>query len=171
VLANLDRHARVVSRRVFERYTAWVVYSGVMEAETRRLTNKYSGVAAVASFLAQPVPALDELIVVPLHYRLIRRMAEERSVPVKSLPWVQLRRVIWYGAVARLVGNFSVGFVPVVGMFSNAITAIALTEYLARYLDDVLAHPDRPPPEVTLESLKELFRVAVEKQQQAQTTT
>jgi len=139
-----------------------------MEVETRRLTNKYSGVAAVASFFAQPVPVLDELIVVPLHYRLIRRLAEERGVSPKTLPWPQLRRIIWYGAAARLVGNLSVGFVPVVGMFSNAITAIALTEYLARYLDDVLANPDREPPEVTMEGLKELFRVAVEKHQAEQ---
>jgi uncharacterized protein (DUF697 family) len=134
-----------------------------MESRTRRIANRYSGVSAVAAFITQPVPALDELIVVPIHYVLCVRIARARGVRVLKLPWKPIKKIIWYGAAARLVANFSLGLVPVVGMFSNAITAIALTEYLARYLDEAIEHPDRPPPDITMESLKELFTNAMKK--------
>ena len=136
-----------------------------MEKKTRRLTNIYSGVAATAAFITQPVPALDELIVVPIHYWFSLRFARKRGASILKLPWGSIQRIIWYGAAARLVGNFSLGLVPVVGMFSNAITAIALTEYLAWWLDEYLNHPDSPPPEITMDGLKELFAKAVQKKQ------
>lgn len=136
-----------------------------MEPRTRRITNVYSSVSAVAAFITQPIPALDELIVVPIHYALCVKVARTRGVSILKLPWRPIKKIIWYGAGARLVANFSLGLVPVVGMFSNAITAIALTEYLGRYLDEVIEHPDRPPPEVSMESLKELFTNALKKKQ------
>ena len=138
-----------------------------MEPRTRRITNVYSSVTAVAAFVTQPVPLLDELIVVPIHYVLCVKVARSRGVSILKLPWRPIKKIIWYGAGARLVANFSLGLVPVVGMFSNAITAIALTEYLGRYLDEVIAHPDRPPPEVSMESLKELFANALKKRAEA----
>jgi uncharacterized protein (DUF697 family) len=134
-----------------------------MESRSRRITNVYSGVAAVAAFVTQPVPALDELIVVPIHYRFVFKMAKTRKVSVLKLPWRVIQKIIWYGAAARLVGNFSLGLVPVVGMFSNAITAIALTEYLARYLDQVIDDPTTPPPDISIEQLKQLFASALSK--------
>lgn len=134
-----------------------------MEQRTRRLTNIYSGVSAVAAFVTQPVPMLDELIVVPIHYALCVKVARSRNFSILKLPWRPIKKIIWYGAAARLVGNFSIGLVPIVGMFSNAITAIALTEFLGRYLDEAIANPDSPPPDVTMESLKELFTNALKK--------
>ncbi len=134
-----------------------------MERKSRRITNVHSGVAAVAAFVTQPVPALDELVVVPIHYWLIVRLARARGVSVLKLPWRSVQRIIWYGAGARLVANVSLGLVPVVGAFANSITAIALTEFLARWLDEFMEHPDRPPPEVTMAGLKTLFVNAIKK--------
>lgn len=134
-----------------------------MEDTTRRLTHRYSTIGAVAAILAQPIPGLDEFIVVPIHYRLVRRIATERGVSVKTLPWKQLRKIIWYGALGRAAGNYSLGLIPGFGMVTNAVTAVALTEYLGRYLDDVIANPDREAPEVTRESLTELFTEALAK--------
>jgi uncharacterized protein (DUF697 family) len=142
-----------------------------MERKSRHITNRASGVAAVLSFLTQPIPGADELLVVGIHYYLVVRLARSRGAPVLDLPWRSLQRIVWYGAGARLVGNFSLGLVPVVGMFSNALTAIALTEYLARWLDEYLLHPDHPPPEVTLESLKELFASALKRKKDEATET
>jgi len=134
-----------------------------MEPKSRRITNRYSGVAAVTAFFTQPIPGGDELIVVPIQYALAVRLARARGFSVLKLPWRSIQKVIWYGAGARLVVNFSLGLVPVLGAFSNSITAIALTEYLARWLDEVMEHPDRPPPEVTMDGLKELFTNALKK--------
>ncbi|HEY3819921.1 MAG TPA: hypothetical protein VGL81_22305 [Polyangiaceae bacterium] len=128
-----------------------------MERKSRRITNRASGVAAVVSFFTQPIPAADELLVVGIHYYLVVRLARSRGVSVLKLPWRSLQRIVWYGAGARLVANFSIGLVPIVGMFSNAITAVALTEFLARWLDEYILHPETPPPEVTMAGLKDLF--------------
>jgi uncharacterized protein (DUF697 family) len=135
-----------------------------MDQKTRRLTNRCAGVAAVASFVSQPIPAADELIVVPIHYWLVTRMAKARGVRKRDLPWRSIKKIIWYGAGARLVFNFSLGLVPVVGAFSNSITAIALTEYLAQWLDTFLENPTQEPPEVTMAGLKTIFQNAVKKQ-------
>lgn len=139
-----------------------------MESRSRKIVNRLSGVSAVAAFVSQPIPALDELIVVPIHYWLCVRVARARGVSIRKLPWPQLKRIIWYGAAARLVANFSLGLVPVAGMFANAVTAIALTEYLGRYLDDVIEHPDKTPPEITMEALKDLFKDAIAKKKAAE---
>jgi uncharacterized protein (DUF697 family) len=133
----------------------------VMKKDTQQITTFYSGLTAATAFVTQPVPALDELVIIPLQYRLCSRLARARGVEAKSLPWKQIQRIIWYGACARLVANFSLGLVPVVGMFSNAITAIVLTGFLGRYIDGVLANPDVPPPEVTLEGVREMFADAL----------
>jgi uncharacterized protein (DUF697 family) len=134
-----------------------------MESKSRRITNVYSGVAAVGAFFTQPIPGLDEIIVVPIHYALVARLARARGVSVLKLPWRSIQRIIWYGAAARLVANFSLGLVPVAGAFANSVTAIALTEYLSRWLDEVISHPDQPPPEVTMDGLKTLFKDALTK--------
>jgi uncharacterized protein (DUF697 family) len=134
-----------------------------MERKSRRITNVYSGVAAVSAFVTQPIPGLDELVVVPIHYALVARLARSRGVSVLKLPWRSIQRVIWYGAAARLVANFSLGLVPVAGAFANSVTAIALTEYLSRWLDGVISHPDQPPPDVTMDGLKSVFKSALEK--------
>jgi uncharacterized protein (DUF697 family) len=134
-----------------------------MERKSRRITRVYSGVAAVTAFIAQPIPGGDELIVVPVQYALCVRLARARGVPVRKLPWRSIQKIIWYGAAARLVANFSMIVVPVVGAFANSITAVVLTEFLAKWLDDFLCHPQQPPPEVTLEALKALFVDAIKR--------
>jgi uncharacterized protein (DUF697 family) len=140
-----------------------------MERKSRRITNVYSGVAAVTAFVTQPIPGGDEIIVVPVQYALCVRLARARGVSVFKLPWRSIQRIIWYGAAARLVANFSLIAVPVLGAFGNSITAIALTEFLARWLDEFLDHPDRPPPEVTMEGMKALFTNALKKWKNAKT--
>jgi uncharacterized protein (DUF697 family) len=138
-----------------------------MEPRSRRITTRAAAVAAVLAFLTQPIPAGDELVVVGIHYYLCVRIARARGVPLRQLPWRSLQRIVWYGAGARLVANFSLGLLPLVGAFSNAITAVALTEFLARWLDQYIANPDDPPPDVTLDGLRELFFNAVNKRDAA----
>ncbi|HEY8041234.1 MAG TPA: hypothetical protein VIF15_15615 [Polyangiaceae bacterium] len=142
-----------------------------MERRSRRITNRASGVAAVLSFLTQPIPAADELLVVGIHYYLVVRLARARKVSVFKLPWRSLQRIVWYGAGARLVANFSLGLVPLLGAFSNAITAIALTEFLARWLDEYIEHPESPPPDVTMAGLKQLFTSAIKKKKAKEPAT
>jgi uncharacterized protein (DUF697 family) len=134
-----------------------------MEAKSRQMTNVYSGVTAVTAFVTQPVPGLDELVVVPIHYWFALRLARLRGMPARKLPWRSIQRIIWYGAAGRLVTNMSVGLVPVLGAFVNSITAVALTKFLARWLDELMKHPNVRPPEVTMADLKALFATALKR--------
>jgi uncharacterized protein (DUF697 family) len=135
-----------------------------VQPKIRRITNVYSGVAAVAAFVLEPIPALDELVIVPVHFGMCASVAAARGVKVKSLPWKSIRRLIWYGAAARFVANASIGLIPVVGNFTNALTAIALTNHIATYVDEAIEHPDELPPEITVESLKKMFLDIIQKQ-------
>jgi uncharacterized protein (DUF697 family) len=134
-----------------------------MERKSRRITNVYSGVAAVTAFVTQPIPGGDELVIVPVQYALCVRLARARGVSVFKLPWRSIQKIIWYGAAARLVTNFSLLVVPFLGAFGNSITAIALTEFLAHWLDEFLSHPEDSPPEVSMRGLRTLFTNAVKK--------
>jgi len=136
-------------------------HPGVKKKDPRRVTMFYSATTAVVSFVTQPIPLLDELVVIPMHYLLCVRLASAHGVKRKDLPWKQIKKIIWYGAGARVLANVSLGLVPVVGMFSNAVTAIALTEYLGHYIAEVVAHPDRTAPDITMAGLKELFATAM----------
>ena len=140
-----------------------------MEEQSRKLTNRASLIAAVAAFIAQPIPAADELIVVPINYWLVKRIAKARGVDPKTLPWTSIRKIVWYGAAARLVANFSIGLVPVAGSFANSVTAIALTEFLGQWIDAYLETPHAPPAEVTMEGLKRIFTQALAKKKAEQT--
>jgi uncharacterized protein (DUF697 family) len=131
-----------------------------MDAKARRSTNITAGVAAVAAFIVAPIPAADELIVVPLHFRLAKRLAKQRGLTKDQLPWASIRKIVWWGAGARLVGNIAIGEIPLIGSFANAITAVVLTEYLSRWMDAYFADPANPPPEVTREILEQMFNTA-----------
>jgi uncharacterized protein (DUF697 family) len=133
-----------------------------MEKKSRRITNVTSGVAAATAFVMQPVPALDELAVVPIHYYLVLRLAKARGVGVFKIPWRNVQRIIWYGAGARFVTHITIGLMPIAGGITTAATAVALTEYLSRYLDEALADPAHArPPELSLSALRGLFDRAV----------
>ena len=134
-----------------------------MDVRNRKLTYRYASVTAGVAFLTQPIPGGDELAVVPLHYMFAARMAKVRGLRRRDLPWRSIQRIIWYGAAARLAANFSLGLVPILGSFANAITAIALTEFLGRWIDAYLDDPTTPPPDVTMEGLKRLFTDAIAK--------
>ncbi|KYG06491.1 hypothetical protein BE21_34530 [Sorangium cellulosum] len=126
-----------------------------MEPKIRRLTNKYSVITAVTSFVTQPIPGADELIVVPIHYYFSASLTWARGAPLLRAPWFQVSKIIWGGAAVRLFANFTLGLVPVAGLFSNAITAVALTELLGRYLDGALSSPAAAPP-ISLRAIRDV---------------
>jgi uncharacterized protein (DUF697 family) len=135
----------------------------MMQKKSRSITNMASGIAAATAFITQPVPVLDELAVIPIHYYLVLRLARERKVSIFKLPWRNIQHIVWYGAGARLLTHISLGLIPIGGGIANAITAVALTEYLSRYMDEALTDPKAKPPEISLAALRGLFDRAVAK--------
>jgi hypothetical protein len=131
-----------------------------MDARARKLSIRYGWASAGVAFLFGSLPLLDEVVVVPVHYTLIVRLARMRRFPLRRLPWRQLQRIVWYGAGARTALGLSLTLIPLAGAVANWVTAIALTEYLAQYLDEAMSHPERPAPEITRAQLVRLFEKA-----------
>jgi len=128
-----------------------------MEPKIRRLSRKYSMISAALSLVAHPLPAADEIIVIPIHYGLSLKMARVQGVRLLDLPWWQIHKIIWGGAALRFCFDLGLGLVPVAGAFAHAATAGALTEILARYLDEAMRRPGAPPP-ISLKTLKDSLR-------------
>jgi uncharacterized protein (DUF697 family) len=113
---------------------------------------RYCVAAAVTSVAAHPVPAVDELFVVPVHYRFSWKMARVMNVPIRAVPWREVSKIIWGGALVRFGIDVTLGLVPVAGVVSHVLSAVTLTEILGEYLDRALTGPEPPPP-VTLRTL------------------
>ena len=106
-----------------------------MAPELRRLTIKYSVITAVTAFVTQPLPILDEIAVLPLHYWFAGMFLKKRGRSVLRAPWRWVNAIIWGGVGARVASRFTLGFIPPTGAFENATTAAAVTVALAKYLD------------------------------------
>ena len=124
-----------------------------MDPAIRRMTTRYSALTAVASFVTQPIPVVDEIVVIPIHYWFAGAVTRRHGRGVLGAPWWQLHKIIWGGAGVRAASRFTLGFVPLAGAVSNAITATVVTELLSEYLDEALGDRGRTPPRVTLRSL------------------
>jgi hypothetical protein len=85
------------------------------------------------------------------------RLARAKKFKVRALPWKQIRRIIWYGAAARTALSLALTPIPFAGAAANYATAVALTEFLSRYIDDAMAHPESAPREITMDEIRRLF--------------
>lgn len=126
----------------------------------RRLTRKYSIISAVTSIVTHPVPAVDELFVIPIHYYFSAKVARVRNVRLRDLPWTQVHKIVLGGAVVRFGTDLAFGLVPVAGALTHALTAKVLTDVLGEYLDEALSRPGPPPP-LSMQTLKHLIRQRV----------
>lgn len=115
----------------------------MVDSRARELTRKHATVAAVTSFVSQPIPGADELFVITTQYVLSVSMARRHGVKIRELPWAKVNKIVWGGAAIRLVTGFTVGLIPLVGAIANAITAFASTELLGRYLETALERAGR----------------------------
>jgi hypothetical protein len=131
-----------------------------MEPKIRRLILRYSIKSAVVSVIAHPVPAVDEIFVIPVHYGLSVKMAMAHKARILGLPWRQVHKIIWGGAAVRFCIDVTFGLVPIAGLVSHTLTAVTLTQFLGQYLDEALRQPGPPPP-VTLQTLKDSLRPRV----------
>jgi hypothetical protein len=129
-----------------------------MTPELRRLRYRFCIISAVTSVATHPIPAVDELFVVLVHYRFSLKFARAQNVRIRDIPWRQVNKVIWGGAGVRFCFDLGFGLVPIAGSLCHALTAIALTDYLSRYLDKALSLPHSPPPPVTLRDIRDSIR-------------
>ena len=105
---------------------------------SRILTHTFSVATTVVGFVAEPVPALDEILVVPMQYTLVALIPIARGESPFRAPWLKASAIIWGGVAVRFVSEVLLRHVPVAGMASNAILTFASTEILGHYVDHAL---------------------------------
>jgi uncharacterized protein (DUF697 family) len=110
---------------------------------SRRLTHAFACATAAAGFLAEPIPALDEILIVPIQYLLAASIAKARDRRLSRVPWGKVSTIIWGGVGLRFVSETASRSVPVVGPAANAVLTLLTTELLGSFVDRALDAQDR----------------------------
>ncbi len=102
------------------------------------LTHVFSAAVAAVGFVVEPIPALDEIIMIPMQYTLAALLAKTQSRSLSSVPWGKVSLIIWGGVAVRFVSETLLRPTPLVGATSNAALAFTTTEILGYYVDKAL---------------------------------
>jgi uncharacterized protein (DUF697 family) len=113
--------------------------------QPRTLTHAFAAAVAAVGFVVEPIPALDEILMIPMQYTLAVLIAKAHSRDFSSVPWAQASLIIWGGAAVRFVSESTLRTTPLVGALANATLAFATTEILGLYVDGALAATDAAP--------------------------
>jgi len=105
----------------------------------QRLTHRFTAGVAAVGFVVEPIPLLDEMLMIPMQYVLAGSIARARGEKLSSVPWARASLIIWGGVGLRSVSELLFSLVPVVGPASNAALALVTTEVLGHYVDGALA--------------------------------
>ncbi len=111
---------------------------------SRILTHTFAATTTVVSFVTEPIPALDEILVVPMQYTLAGAIALSRGQSPLKVPWGRASLIIWGGVAVRFVSETLLRTTPLVGMTSNALLTLASTEILGWYVDRALDRAGEP---------------------------
>jgi uncharacterized protein (DUF697 family) len=106
--------------------------------QPRSLTHAFATAVAVVGFVAEPIPALDEILMIPMQYTLVALLAKARQRNLFSVPWGKASLIIWGGVAVRFVSESTLRASFPVGAAANAALAFATTEILGRYVDSTL---------------------------------
>jgi hypothetical protein len=106
-----------------------------MDPALRDLTARYAAITAAAAFVTQPIPILDEVVVLPFQSWFAWVFMKKRGYQLRRAPWFTVGMLLGAGVGARLLSRATLGFLPPAGAFANAVTAAAGTVLIATFLD------------------------------------
>lgn len=105
-----------------------------------RQTAFFNGALGV---VLSPIPLADELLLLPIFAGMTARIARAKKVPTREVPWRPVMSTTFAALTARAAINVTVSYIPGVAAVANAASAVAMTHWLGRYIDDACAAPDR----------------------------
>lgn len=112
---------------------------------SRSLTHAFAAATAAVGLVTEPIPALDEVMIIPMQYLLAASIARARIEKLSSVPWGRVSLIIWGGVGLRFLSETALRAVPVAGPAANALLAFQTTEHLGSFIDRVLGGAeDRP---------------------------
>jgi len=117
-----------------------------MSPRVERLIRRTSLVSATLGVVLSPLPLVDELLLLPIYGALASRIGKDHDLAFGQMPWKPICATALAGLAARAAVNLTVSYVPGVAAAANAVSAIALTQFFGRYVDEACAHPTDARP-------------------------
>lgn len=106
-----------------------------------KVIRRTSVLSAALGVVLSPIPLADELLLLPIYGFMARRIGREHGLPSKQVPWRPITATAIAGLAARAAVNVTVAYIPGVAAVANAVSAVALTRFLGRYVDAACADP------------------------------
>jgi uncharacterized protein (DUF697 family) len=106
-----------------------------------RLIRRTSLVTAGLAVVFSPIPLIDELLLLPIYGVMASRIGKDHELTFGKVPWRPICATAVAGLAARAAVNLTVSYVPGLAAVANAVSALALTQFFGRYIDEACAHP------------------------------
>jgi uncharacterized protein (DUF697 family) len=117
-----------------------------VQPDVRDAIHRSSLVAAGLAAVLSPVPMADEVALLPVYGLMTRAIGRAHGLSPSAIPWRPVVRTVVSALVARAAMNLAVSLVPGVAAAANAASAVALTEWLGRYVDRACSEPASAVP-------------------------
>jgi uncharacterized protein (DUF697 family) len=117
-----------------------------MSPGVERIIRRTSIVTGALGVILSPIPLADELLLLPIYAVLSAKIGKDHGLAAGAVPWKPICATAIAGLAARAAVNVTVSYIPGVAAAANAATAVALTQFFGRYVDDACAHPEGAKP-------------------------
>ena len=133
-----------------------------MEPGVAVVIKRTSIVGAVLGVVFSPIPLIDELLLMPVYAVMTSRIARAKGLPSSRIPWRPIMSTAVAGLSARAAVNLTVSYIPFVSAAANAVSAVALTQFLGRFIDGACDEPERANA-VSFREILEDLRAQIQK--------
>jgi uncharacterized protein (DUF697 family) len=113
-----------------------------MGPTVERVVRRTSLLTGALGVVLSPIPLADELLLLPIYALMARRIGKEHGLASQRIPWRPITTTAVAGLAARAAINITVAYIPGVAAVANAVSAVALTQFMGRYVDDACEHPE-----------------------------
>jgi uncharacterized protein (DUF697 family) len=103
------------------------------------MTHATAVASAAVGFFLEPIPAVDDLLVIAMQYALAGSIAVARGRSPLKVPWGKVSLVIWGGAALRVLPETFLRPIPPAGPIVNALLMAASTELVGHIVERDLA--------------------------------
>jgi uncharacterized protein (DUF697 family) len=117
-----------------------------MSPRVERLIRRTSILTAALGVVLSPLPLVDELLLLPIYGVLVSRIGKDHELAFGQVPWKPICATAFAGLTARAAVNLTVSYVPGVAAAASAASAVALTQFFGRYVDEACTHPADAKP-------------------------
>jgi len=104
-------------------------------ADVARTIRRATIASIAVGVILSPIPLADELVLLPGYGVLTARIARAHGLSLAEVPWRPIAVTAVAGLGARAAVNVTVSYIPFVAAAANAASAVALTQFMGRYVD------------------------------------